>query len=140
MTMTTRSEWNALAAKCKAATGPDREIDIRLAVAVSDVPAGYVRHDAFTWICKQKYGLPLTYSPATFTDSIDVIVALIERELAGAWWEAHSAFNGHYKERPNAVIGHYEDEWNAEAAADTPALALCAAFCRAKSETCEVRE
>ncbi|MDR3502912.1 MAG: hypothetical protein P4L79_10040 [Legionella sp.] len=137
--MPTRSEWNALAAKCEAATGLDREIDVLLAVAVGDVPAGYVRHDAFTWICKQKYGLPLTYSPATFTDSIDAIVSLIRRELSGWHWECGAD--------KTAMVRDAADIWESSVKNDhvcwkaaSPALALCTAFCRAKAETCEEAE
>jgi len=146
--MTSKAEWLALAERCEKETGVDREIDCLIAVAVNDVPAGYMRHDAFSWTCPQPPFMPLAYSPAYFTYSLDAITALIERELPEMRWlcrpDKEGGFGTLYA-APEAIeqgsLKTWETikqeslkEWPCWAYADTPALALCAAFCRAMAE------
>jgi hypothetical protein len=113
--MTTREQWLALAARCEAATGPDRDIERCMC---SMIPDGFQ-----------------TLPCAGFTSSLDAITALIERELPG--W-AHC----HIQEKLRGCIGYIHNNRNfhdtqqrwRECRAATPALALCAAFCRAMAE------
>lgn len=132
------SKWLELAERCEKATGPDREIECLIAVEAGDVPAGYTRHDAFTWICPQPPFMNLTYSPAYFTASLDAITALIERELPG-WYRA-SGFNTEADADDILADGHFAvlalpSEESRDpiriAACASEALARCAAFCRA---------
>lgn len=117
----TRKQWEALAARCEAATGPDREIDALIWNAVhapgSDLPAG-----------------------AELTASLDAITALIERELPGSLYLARQLWDKKEK-TAFASIFEYFGEYPSRYAkteynglASTPALALCAAFCRAMAE------
>lgn len=108
--MTTRETWLDLAARCEAAKGPDREID------------GALREAA---------GFPV--KPWGYTESLDAITALIGRELPGGSW-----FVGSGRTRPDEPLGGARifadeagDKCIGEAECATPALALCAAFCRA---------
>jgi hypothetical protein len=63
-----------------------------------------------------------------YTDSLDAITALIERELPGRLWTARRLEIGAKAAiDPTLATAIYAD-------AETPALALCAAFCRAMAE------
>ena len=108
--MTSKAEWIALAERCAKATGPDRDIERCMC---SLIPDGFQM-------------VPFS----GFTSSLDAITSLIARELPEvtgiipltggdeAWlWPKSGNPKG----------------WRCNAA--TPALALCAAFCRAMAET-----
>jgi hypothetical protein len=115
----TKEEWLALAERCEKATGPDREIDAALHDAVY---GGSEARETF-----RKWGCGVIWIKPR-TSSLDAITALIERKLPSvtgiipltsgdeAWlWPKDGSPKG----------------WRCNAA--TPALALCAAFCRAKA-------
>ena len=117
--MTTSATWLALAGRCEKATGPDRDIERCMAAYIPD---GFQ-----------------TMPNGGFTESLDVITALIERELPGGSW-----FVGKGRTRLEEPLGGariFADEAGdnciGEGEAATPALALCAAFCRAMAERSE---
>jgi len=129
--MTTKAEWIALAERCEGATGPDREIERCIC---SLIPDGFQ-----------------TIPFSGFTSSLDAITALIERELPEMRWlcrpDKEGGFGNLYT-APEAIeqgsLKTWETikqeslkEWPCWAYADTPALALCAAFCRAMAEKVE---
>lgn len=106
--MTTRDQFLALAARCEAATGPDREVDEAIREAT-----GYPE------------------KPWNYTGSIDAITALIERELPG--WGFGSVVHDPADKMAVAHVGH-DDHNTYGTSATTEALARCAAFLRAKAE------
>lgn len=107
--MTTREEWLALAERCEKATGQDIAISADIATACS------------SWILEEGRFPSCPY----YTGSLDAITALIERELPGATFKLGRDGTG-------AVYAQCAGKRIIEAAA--PAIALCAAFCRAKAE------
>ena len=138
--MTTKAEWTALAERCEKATGPDREIDGDIAHAAKQfvdylprVPerpwlwAEFVEPD--DWEC---------WEAPEYTASLYAIVALIGRgELPAAWvWTLGQ--NIHHRTWGVSINNLDSDGvpysvcWGASS--HSPALALCAAFCRAMSE------
>jgi len=108
--MTTKAEWIALAERCEGATEPDREIERCMC---SLIPDGFQ-----------------TIPFSGFTSSLDAITALIEGELPEMRWlcrtDTLGGFGNLYR-RQNP-----DRSW--PCFAFTPALALCAAFCRAMAE------
>lgn len=113
--MTKREEWLALAERCEKATGPDREIDFDIDVA---------RHAP-----KRIRGFQAL---APYTASIDAITALIERKLPRWSWSASLSETRKFAQ---ADLGRsYPTNRRVTTEHKTPALALCAAFCRAKAE------
>lgn len=120
----TRDEWLELATRCEKATGRDSLLDDAILTAL-DYRGGYMGDDGSPeW---QKNGSYAISGP--ITSSLDNVTALIERELPDvtgiipltggdeAWlWPKNGNPKG----------------WRCNAA--TPALALCAAFCRAMAE------
>lgn len=128
--MMTRETWLALAERCEKATGPDREIDGKIAHALR--PGVLIRGFYFT----------------PYTASLDAITALIERELPGTSWRIHWRGIGRNCCGMISRLGPDDyDEFNVEFGDEvaigrgyrvaTPALALCAAFCRAMAEKAE---
>ena len=118
--MTTKAEWLKLARLCEAQTGSDRALDHQILLAL-----GWTA-DGWRWNLPSGDFLHPTVFPSA---SLDAITALIERELPDmegiiplkgkqeAWlWPSRGIAKG----------------WRCTAA--TPALALCAAFCRAMAE------
>lgn len=103
----TRSEWLAIAEACESATGPDRDIDARVGAAL-----GIMWHGAYT-------------------ASLDAITAAIGERLPGWHWETGADRCALVRD-PAEALGAAADHvcWKAA----TPALALCAAFCRAMAE------
>lgn len=141
--MTTRDEWAALAERCENATGPDRDIDCEIIVAsfggeIVWKTANYTmeQYPAHR-IASRSYigGFANEHVPA-LTASLDAITALIERELPAAWvWTLGQ--NIHHRAWGVSINNLNDDGepysvcWGASKA--SPALALCAAFCRAKA-------
>jgi hypothetical protein len=131
----TRDEWLALAARCEAATGADREIDGAIALAFGWT-LQKMRGDAKPYWRKPgetKFYTRELSGPPAYTSSIDDITALIQRELPGWDWQVASK----REDRdgcPAHVHGVFDRELLREGCAATPALALCAAFCRAMAE------
>ena len=110
-----RQTWLALAERCEKATGPDREVDLDL---VSSVIGKRWPHTMAT--------------VASYTDSLDAITALIERELPGWRWKAGRAeFHCWATIYGGAGEGPV---FSAVSVQGCAALALCAAFCRAMAE------
>jgi len=147
--MATREEWFALAERIKKTKEPNRELDARISVAVGAVVMRFLKvtgkwafwttpvepsqcaslsnvsgneDDAFRALSE------FTFAPR-YTSSIDIITALIEREFPNSEWEAWSnyAFRAKAAIDPTLATAIYAD-------AETPALALCAVFCRAMAE------
>lgn len=100
--------WLEIADACEKATGPSREIDWELHVSV--------RYDG----CGSYKGLVPAY-----TASIDAIAALIEREVPKQGWIVNAVPGLRCAAKTDAI------EY---ITATSPALALCAAFCRAMHE------
>jgi hypothetical protein len=130
--MTSKAEWLALAERCKKATGSDRETDATLASTLGRrvewhvESGGYKGHSNLHPVQLTSWG---GEEVPSYTASLDAITALIERELPEvtgiipltggdeAWlWPKSGNPKG----------------WRCNAA--SPALALCAAFCRAMAE------
>lgn len=118
------SKWVELAALCEKAMGPDREIDCAMAILL-----GWEKQHAYGyggfWLTPEKRMrvVPL------WSDSLDAITALIDRELPGSM---RSIRKHPYGEAVAQV-------WNNQVVGETPrqrrcaseALALFAAVCRA---------
>jgi len=142
----TRDEWTALAERCEKATGPDREIDVALCIA-ADAPRilthllskelrplqkgqwyacgdGYVSHPEWVYLD----GAPGKSPAERYTASLDAITALVERELPGCGFVVKSRLT-----TAKTIARIFLRRWEAVSSdyATTPALALCAAFCRA---------
>ncbi len=152
-----REEWIALAERIEKSTKPNREIDARISVAVgafvmkfsgvigkwafwttpvepnqfaclSNVSGN--EDDAFRALSEFTFAL-------RYTGSIDIITALIEREFPNSKWAVLRRETGTKamldpipakdKIDPALRTAIYAD-------AETPALALCAVFCRSMSE------
>ncbi len=128
----------ALSERCEAASGPDRELDGAIALALSepqrffndhdmsfldvDGPAYY--HDGGTW---GGYGR-LWKAPA-YTASLDAALALVKRAMPGAFG---SVGYGDWSDNAIAVTLDYRGaEKLVRTSASTPALALVAATLRA---------
>lgn len=136
----TREQWTVLAERCEAAARSDDELDEAIFLALGwkhfVIQGDHWRRQGDDWLTRTLPQLPET------TGSIDAITALIERELPG--WAWYCAFihapgclpcNGDIwrpSTRGAEVPSIGPDRFRADAA--TPALALCAAFCRAMAE------
>jgi hypothetical protein len=122
----TDEEWIALAERCEKATWPDREIDGTIFDALSLDLSISAEH-----LAKDKR-LTLEWLPR-YSASLDVITALIERELPEVQWlcrpDKEGGFANLYR---MGNTGGVIMSWPCYAA--TPALALCAAFCRAMAD------
>jgi hypothetical protein len=144
----TREEWLALAERIEKATGPNRELDARISVAVGDVVMRFLKvsgkwafwttpvepmqsaslsnvsgneDDAFRSLGNYKIA-------PRYTGSLDAITARIELEFPDRLWTARRLEIGAKAAiDPTLATAIYAD-------AETPALALCAVFCRAMAE------
>ena len=124
--MADRDTWTALAERCEAAKEPDRKIDAGIMTALGFDWVGVIDHGA----AGRKGGTIISKQKARFTDSTDAILALIKQELLGFKATVCSA-GWAILFRPRLP----DEESNFECGeAATPALALCAAFCRVKAE------
>lgn len=144
--MTAKAEWLALAERCEKATGPDREIDYRMAYGLgwrfdgyhlardlpclSDEQFANLHNLAGQWkrpgVVDWPYPGTNHAEPCVWTASLDAITGLIERELPDydyTFGKTNGGLTIH------AQCGSPEMTFSA-----TPALALCAAFCRAMAE------
>jgi hypothetical protein len=110
--MTSKAEWIALAERCEKATGSDREIDWSIHALSIEWPVHLV---------------PRNPEHPTFTASLDDMTALIERELPEVTGIIPLTGGDEAWLWPKS--GNPKGGWRCNAA--TPALALCAAFCRA---------
>lgn len=110
-----------LLARVEAATGPDRALDLDIARTLApDV------------IVSKQYGgagSPVeAFTYWKYTESVNAILALIDRALPGAWWRVEH--RDPEKHTDWATCGPPGAQEQADAA--TPALALCAALLKAK--------
>ena len=145
----TREDWLSIAAACEGATGPDREIDARIDVALllrSPGGAAFValrrEYPEFAW-----RDLP------SYTASLDAITAALGEHLSGwAWkvgtcsisddgWVCPDWNSPTHGRRLRAELGepqhgHWTDEGFDidKRPSGAPALALCAALARAMAE------
>jgi hypothetical protein len=128
------SEWLELAKRCEAAKGPDREIDAAIMAALFAAASScdvFAEKDGAVVSYPHAGGKRIDASPI-YTASLDAITALIERELpeSGHGYTVHDV-------REKQAVAHVCVDYDADpcgASAATPALALCAAFCRAMAE------
>ena len=139
---TTREEWLALAERIEKATGPDRGIDAAISIALGDVPKGFtadkMRGLEACFLNKSGY----TWGAPRYTSSIDTITARIEREFPGHSWAVLRREIGTKamldqtpaKDKIAASLTLRPVRTAIYADAKTPALALCAVFCRAMAE------
>jgi hypothetical protein len=140
--MTTKAEWIALAERCEKATGSDREIDAAVMAALRFVKHGWFEHDGakeWHWAIE---GTGVFFK-GRLTASLDAITALIERELPDYHWRIQGGRKdtgwtqmsgdprAYIKAKASRLVQHTDGK-DGEAA--TPAIALCAAFCRAMAE------
>lgn len=138
--MTDRTTWMALAERCETAKGSDEELDVAIVMAaypdIGPPNALCVGDDPIFWHepYRKQY-------PPLLTASLDAITALIEREFPGRGWNIESPGDDWPNEpsRATIIIEVRETPEGPEAlegsgAAATPALALCAAFCRAMAK------
>jgi hypothetical protein len=116
----------ALAERCEAATGPDRELDVLIRETLN--PVGYRKQDRVTY-----YGEPtgehvidghFVKSPAC-TASLDAAISLMPR---GGHW-SYNTMSG--RARVTVFPDGDDDTIETQATASTPALALTAACLRA---------
>lgn len=158
MSATTPEQWLALAERIEKATEPNREIDARISVAVGAVVmhfSGVIGKWAF-WTtpvgpsqCASLSNVSgneddafralseYTIAPR-YTASLDAITALIEREFPNSKWAVLRRENGTKAMLDPIPAKDKIETWQVRTAiyadAETPALALCAVFCRAMAE------
>ena len=161
--MATAKEWIALAKRCEEATGPGREIDVEIALAIDLHPLGLqrLREIIHMWGTTAEFVSDLTIGNAwarmlpSYTASLDAITALMRTELPG--WMVRVQWCGLSAEAwvaPDlnspvlaAEIRADEARWHDYAdrnevelrpgSEQAAILALCAAFCRAMAERSE---
>lgn len=135
------TDWTELAVRCEAATGPDLEIDTAIAQALGWKALDYTN----VWrVWKNAAGTTIS-SPYTYTGDLNVITAMIEQKLPDWHWRVQGGCRDTVldmmtggsrallalpqQDGARAIkIGSGGTGWGTCA---TPALALCAAFCRA---------
>jgi hypothetical protein len=168
----TRSEWQILAARCEAATGPDERLAAEIMQATF-APGGFVEQSRINgaWCVydapNRLARMPHRREGWLITESLDAIVAMIERELPGWWWSCGSchltgdgdvgALNPRRLKTHAILAPDYNDPQakglpEIEGAAEfdegfctsldgrgkhMAALALCSSFCRAKAALAE---
>jgi hypothetical protein len=132
--MTSKAEWLALSERCEKAKMADRETDGDIAHAAKQFVDYLPRIPERPWLWAE-FVAPddwECWEAPEYTASLDDITALIERELPDAGWSAHNEYydviEGRIMRRGQDTIMRY---------GATPALALCAAFCRAMAEAAE---
>lgn len=121
--MTTRDEWLTLAERCEKAEGPDRELDAALAKAA--VPHTNGTPHILMWSVNPDTGRQI---PNAFTASLDAAVAVVEARFGRAWkleWRSNEAGTSFAFAAVSRKSGH---------SYVSPALALMAAYCRARAE------
>lgn len=149
------NDWVRLAERCEKATGPDREIDALIWLAFGDAKMRFSKASGgwafFIAPFEDRQVAQLSnvkgceaeaikalgqydFLPRP-TASLDAITALIERELPGWRVRWHTDGDGVHE----AFLedkGDFDaiDARHTETFAASPALALCAAFCRAMNE------
>jgi hypothetical protein len=109
--MTTRKQWLDIAARCEAASGQDSNINGAIGVAVGN------------------------HHHRSYTASIDAITSLIGEKLPNKRWLVREDEElGGLANIITAGVKYVQESDTCHAFAATPALALCAAFCRAMAD------
>jgi hypothetical protein len=98
--------YSEILARLETATGPDREIDCMIGHAIDFKVEGmsfrqYADRRKQDWatiaeICAPGLGAVLVRYLPTYTASLDAVVALIESELPGWWWQVRSLAGGKF--------------------------------------------
>ena len=124
--MPTSDEWLALAERCEKAEVPDRELDAALAEAA--VPHTNGTPHIIMWSVDPDTGRQI---PNAFTRSLDAAVAVVEARF-GPRWTVHRG--GIYV--ASIFLHAFNEQAKREGAHShaSPALALMAAYCRARAE------
>ncbi len=130
-------QWLYLAERIEKATGADQEIDAAISIALDAVPKGFTAGKTRGFESRFSNKSGDTWDAPRYTNSIDIITALIERKFPNSKWAARRLETGAKamldpipakdKIDPALRTAIYAD-------AETPALALCAVFCQAMSE------
>ena len=133
------TDLTKLAERVEALTGPDREVDrlILVALGLRIIP---FRSDPFSWmskvgdewICVERYPKGFMHSGdryvPRFTESLDAALTLVPK----TGFAEINVFNGHADCGASATVWSiYGEEFCEHIEADTPALALTAACLRA---------
>lgn len=129
------SEWLELARRCEQATGADQSTDETIATALGWEFVGIAGDGA--WVIGRGDAMKALFAVPEFTTSLDAITALIERELPSAWvWTLGQ--NVHHRTWGASInnLNEYGEPYSVcwGQSRYSPALALCAAFCRAMAE------
>jgi hypothetical protein len=127
----TDATWNDLAARCEAATGADREIDRDIFCLLQPAHMKPVKMEFGDRVLVGQGKSTTTMLPSIYTASLDTITALIERELPG--YAGHLEFGLVDSSGTYGACVFEPHKQNFAGEASTPALALCAALCRAKA-------
>ena len=128
--MSNAKTWLELAARCKAAIRPDREIDADFALALGMVPDGMQRDGrrAF-WFVQTASDDFDTFEAPYFTEDLSTITNFVDVSLPGWWWNVSSS-------RPvlgaPAMMGFGGNPYVTVTGA-TPALAMSQAVARAQA-------
>jgi hypothetical protein len=139
---TTREEWLSLAERIKKATRPDYRIDAAISIALGDVPKGFTAGKTRGFESRFSNKSGDTWDAPRYTASLDDITALIEREFPDSKWAVLRREIGTKamldptpaKDKIAASLTLRQVRTAIYADAETPALALCAVFCRAMAE------
>lgn len=132
--MTTAAELRALAEEVEGLSGPDREMDVRIEVALG--AARYGSSVAFPHVveCDDGTGWRLVRDARPYTASIDAAASLMPEG-----WEVEVYDDRHFRQRwcvvtnpPAGVHVPKPDVWTARPGA-TESLARCAAALRARA-------
>lgn len=125
------SDLPALLARVRAATGPDRKLDLDIGMALAGFPGAI---GAAATISTRDGGLSwqTTDGPPRYTASLDAVVALIESRMPGWTWALYAdpvlaggrAARAYLWSAERTRRGRGWPKHNREAVADTPALAL----------------
>jgi len=120
--MPTSDEWLALAERCEKAEVPDRELDAALAEAA--VPHTNGTPHIIMWSVDPDTGRQI---PNAFTRSLDAAVAVVEARFGKEWALGHSGTLCF------AAITNFPKRLEGSSYFND-ALALMAAYCRARAE------
>lgn len=123
--MTNIAEWTAIANACECATGPETNLDWRIALALGVVRLA-AREGAPAYAHALLKAQEIVEVPR-YTASLDAITDAIGKHLLGWHWEAGADGCAMLRRSPWAFAGDDFVCWEAS----TPALALCAALARA---------
>lgn len=129
--MTNRDELLALAERCEAATGPDRNLDEAIARSVNWCPP---KVNAASWEAhrdaKPNYWFTDSFGMPAYTASLDAAMTLVANE--NTWSVTTCGHEG----LPRACVTLCAEDYAVDHVADavTPALALTAACLRARAD------